>query len=200
MDDPELKGKSVTGDDEVAYNPYTTGLYVVGIVDEEIESLGIFMEDIYKKMCEKGMRTQITRNALTMMKGAIFAIGTNKLNNPEWKEHCASSLREIYHEWKNQDFTHCFQSFFRGENLPLTEEEKNILKTFYHHYDYFSGIDHHEVGKYVGALKAISGDHELKPDHCYKDDIFIERVKDFFLLLKKIASLSKQEQKNNGPN
>lgn len=93
--DPILKDKSVgLNDNKGISSPYTQGLYALNLSNDEVEKIGTFINEFYEKI-----NRNITRNALTMFKGAVFAVGTRELDNPEWKEHCASSLREIFHAW-----------------------------------------------------------------------------------------------------
>ncbi len=173
-------------------DPFTEGLFLVGVTNEQIDFWGLFLNDFYQKIRHKYER-QVTRNALTMLKGAIFAIGT-KEKNPEWKEHCASSLREIFHEWSNinnggleSDFVYFYKD--KG-NKKLTDGEKGIFKRFKLHYQYFSGIDHHNASTIMDSLQNLLNNQSLKLEDCYKNEIFIERVKEFFSILNKIISFS----------
>ena len=199
MNDPELKYKSTAGANESASEKqfiFTEGLDALNLVEEQIDSYGLFVNKFYEKV-ETQHKKQITRNALTMMKGAVFAIGTRSLGNPEWKEHCASSLREIFHEWGGiQEFTNDFAGIVR-KNIGLAEHESNNLKSLWNLYAYFSGIDHHEASKVLRSLKNFLNDASLKPEDCYKDGVFIDRVKDFFSILSHIIAVPGQGKKES---
>ena len=132
---------------------------------------------------------QVTRNALTMLQGAIFALGSKK-ENVEWKEHCASSLREIVHEWhgNGQDFCGEFREFF--PNSPKATDTE-AYKNFKSYYGYFSGIGHHNASGIMGSLQNLKKDSTLKLEDCYKDDVFLESVKGFFTVVFEVIEFSK---------
>lgn len=197
QEDPELKNKSVS-DKSVSpiQEPFTEGLYIVGLTREQIEAFGLFINDFYEKKRARYKSQQVTRNASTMIQGAIFALGTKALNNPEWKEHCASSLREIFHEWDDQGkIPSDFVLFYRNRGDGLTQEESDIFRDFRHHYKYFSGIDHHEASGIMSSLMALLKNNSLKLEDCYKDELFLARVKGFFLNLNDIFEMSKKLEK-----
>ncbi|MFH2069118.1 MAG: hypothetical protein ABII89_06640 [Candidatus Omnitrophota bacterium] len=192
--DPELIGRTVLGDSISSdYDPFTNGLYIVGLTREQLESFGLFLNELYQKLREKEPRRQVTRNALTMLRGAIFALGTQKLKNPEWKEHCATSLREIFHEWEQGRVESDFCLFYKNSGEKLTEKESDTFRGFRLHYEYFTGIDHHNASTILGSLITLLKDNTLKLEDCYKDEVFIERVKDFFSKLTDIISFSRKK-------
>lgn len=166
------------------------GLYLAGLDDKQLNLLGIFFNEIYEKIRNKPRSRQITRNALTMFQGAIFALGSKKDGNIEWKEHCASSLREIIHEWEGVgiDFAGEFREFY--PNSPKAAETE-VYKNFKHCYGYFSGIGHHNASGIMGSLSSLRKDSNLKLEDCYQDEIFLETVKKFFSLIFEIVGFSK---------
>lgn len=193
--DQELKGKSALSDGISSDNdPFSNGLYMAELTKEQVEASGSFMNELYQKVRDKYNR-QVTRNALTMFRGAMFALGTQKLKNPEWKEQCASSLREALHEWKEGLINADFVLFYRNEGEKLTTEESETFKELNFHYQYFSGIDHHNASKIQASLIALLKDNSLKLEDCYKDEIFIKRVKTFFSNLSKVMDFSKKNTK-----
>lgn len=190
--DPILKEKGVSVDNQ---SPFADGLYIVGLTSEQIEIFGLFFHNLYDKMRDKYRPRQITRNPLTMLQGAIFALGTKALNNPEWKEHCATSLREILHEWNGSGkFEADFISFYRDQDNPLTSEEKAIFKEFRLRYQYFSGIDHHEESGIMGSTIALLKDSSLKPEDIHDNKIFLDQVKGFFSNLTRIIEFSEEKK------
>jgi len=199
MQDPELKDKSVLrGGASSEQDSFTEGLYVTGLTKEQIETFGSFFNDLYKKMRVQYRPRQITRNALTMLQGAIFALGTKALKNPEWKEHCASSLREILHEWNGLgNFQSDFVLFYRNRGESLSPDESRVFKEFWLHYQYFSGIDHHEASGIMGSLISLLKDSSLKLEDCYNDEAFLKRVKEFFSNLSDIIEFSKKKKTNS---
>lgn len=193
--DPLLENKSLQKDIvSVELDLFSDGLLIIGLSNDQINSLGSFINSLYQRVRDEH-KLQVTRNGLTMLQGAIFAVGTKKLKNPEWKEHCASSLREIFHEWKEGDLSSDFILFYKKKGEKLTTEESDNFREFRLHYYYFSGIDHHNASMIQNSLINILKDNSLKLEDCYKDEIFIDRVKDFFLKLSKIFEFSNYYKK-----
>lgn len=197
MDNPKdpLLEKIISSEkySQTSLNPFEEGLYIVGLTNEQIDIFGSFINEIYFKI-EKihgRQNRQITRNGLTMLRGAIFAIGTRKMNNIEWKEHCASSLREIFHEWKNSDFRSEFILIYKNTGENLSDDESGLFELFKLHYNYFSGIDHHNASKIMWSLRQMFQDESLKLPDCYNDEVFIGRVKSFFNVLKAIMGIAR---------
>ncbi len=175
-------------------NPFTEGLFIVSLAKDQVDSFGSFINSLYQKVRDHHSR-QITRNGLTMLRGAIFAIGTRKLSNPEWKEHCASSLREVFHEWNEGQLESDFVIFYKNKGNKLTPEESENFREFRLHYQYFSGIDHHNASTILSSLTSILKNNTLKLEDCYKDEVFIERIKDFFQRLSRIIEFSNNSTK-----
>lgn len=186
--DNELIGKGISVDG-TNVDPFTDGLYLLGINKDQVKNLGIFVNDLYQKIRD-ARNKQVTRNAVTMLQGAVFAVGTKKQNNPEWKEHSASSLREIFHEWSEGQLESDFVNFFKNKGEKLATNEAETFKEFRQHYQYFTGIDHHNASTIQGSLISLLKDNTLKLEDCYKDEIFIERVKTFFLRLSEIQGFT----------
>ncbi len=172
-------------------NIYEEGLYVLEINNSQIETCGKFVNNFYK-IKSKREKIEITRNALTMMKGAVFAVGAREYQNIEWKEHAASSLREVFHEWTNGDLAGDFNKYYI-DNTRLTNEQKLLLKTLRQQYQFFSGIAHHSHTKILHSMQALKGDVNLKYDNCIDDNLFIMEIKKFF---KNIITLLSFVEKN----
>lgn len=169
-------------------NPFSEGLFVAGRTKEQIESYGLFFNNLYIEIGS-------TRNALTMLQGAIFALGAKKLNNPEWKEHCAGSLREIIHEWKGSGgFQSDFNKHLRNKDNRLTQEEKEVFRELQIQYQYFSGIHHHDAAGIMGSLHSLLKGNSLKLEDCYCDEVFLGQVKKFFSNIEKIIGFSESEK------
>ncbi|HEY4499087.1 MAG TPA: hypothetical protein VJH94_03430 [Candidatus Paceibacterota bacterium] len=188
---PDSEPKAFGGTDSNRLDPLTEGLYVAGISKEQLQLYGAFYNDLYQKVRDKYRPRQVTRNALTMLQGAIFALGTQKLNNPEWQEHCASSLREILHEWNGSGkFENDYKEFYPD---GWRDEDSATFRELRLHYQYFSGIDHHEASGVLGSLIALLNDSTLKIEDCYKTDIFIIRVQKFLQNTSDIVEFSKRK-------
>jgi hypothetical protein len=167
---------------------YKKGLDLLDVNNTAVEEAAEFVEDLYEKIRNRHGR-QVTRTATTMFQGSIFALGTSIYPNPEWKEHASSSLREIFHEWSSGDISSDFSNFYRSDGVKLTLEEKDIFRELRSHYQYFSGIDHHDASKIKSSLMSILNDQSLKLEDCLAKDVFIGRVNRFFELIKIIIEL-----------
>ncbi len=175
-------------------DPLARGLYTLGLERRQVDTYGGFFNSFYLEV-EKRRERQITRSAHTMLLGAVFAVGTKYQNNPEWKEHCSSSLREIFHEWSGPDeFRRDLVSVYNHSNAKggLATDEEDSLTSFWLLYRYFSSIDHHQASGILHALRAFLRDSSLKIEDCVNDDIFIERAKDFFSHLSRISEIAKK--------
>lgn len=194
MLDPELEGKSVALDTQPSTEiELGNGLEILGLAEEQIEQYGIFINEFYDLLRDDDRGQQITRNGLTMLRGAIFAVGSRLRSNPEWKEHCATSLREIFHQWNGlANFQSDLNKYYRKkENLSV--DEKDIVRKFWVIYRYFCGVDHHNASSIMGSLQSLHNDSSLKLEDCYHDEIFIKTAKDFFSTLSQIIDIARKE-------
>jgi len=163
--------------------PYEEGLALVGVTNGEIEYIGNNIEKFFQTINSKKNRS-INRNPITMLKGAIFAVGTRRLNNPEFKEHCSSSLREIFHVWRSgklNGLQNDYRDFYASPNENINDK----LRELWDYYELFSGIDHHEQENWRRALEVIKKE-ATKHTTGLNDEEFIELVKRFFILLREI--------------
>lgn len=192
FEDKEISGKATGGLVSTISDPITDGLDAVDITLEQLESYGDFLNDLYEKIRKKHGK-DVTRNPHTMLKGALFAIGTEKQNNPEWREHCASSLREIFHEWNGGDVSSDFALFFRNKK-PLSQEEKDAARELKTLYEYFTGIDHHNASTTMQSSIYLKKDRSLKWGDCVEKDFFIDMVKMLFTAIARIIALSTKVQ------
>ena len=191
FDDPQLVGKSVSFLDQTqAYSSYGEGLRILELSEENVEKYCNFMSDFYARRRAEYPDKQVTRTASTMIRGSIFVFFSEKIQNPEWQEHCSSSLREVFHEWKIlEELSKDFVKFYKSGS-PLSDDEKKVFREFKLHYDYFCGIDHHNASTTLNSLTAILGNNSLKLKECYLKSIFIDRVKHYFHLLDEIIDIS----------
>jgi hypothetical protein len=179
----EIEYRKQPGGIEIKELPYEKGLKILELDNKEVEKIGKNINDFFQKINEKRNKS-IDRNAITMLKGAIFAIGTKDLNNPEFKEHCSSSLREIFNVWKDSQLNglqNDYRDFYKKNITNINDE----LKELWNYYKFFSGIDHHDHNMWRYALGVIKKE-ETKHTTGLSDDEFIELVKNFFILLKEI--------------
>jgi hypothetical protein len=175
---------------EIKELPYEKGLRILGLDKIEVEKIGKNINDFFQKISKKRNRS-INRDAVIMFKGAIFAIGTKDLNNPEFKEHCSSSLREIFHVWRKSGkligLQKDYKYFYKNENTN-TININDKLKELWYYYDLFTGIVHHESERWryaFASIKKTSIEYTSELNEL-NDNEFIELVKNFFILLKEI--------------
>lgn len=89
MEEDPLLQKGVSP--EIGKNdPIKEGLQVVGLDENVI----IYLGERFKQVFDTNGSS---RNGLSMLRGAMFALGSQD-GNPEWREHCAGSLRELLNE------------------------------------------------------------------------------------------------------
>ena len=190
MEDPLIPGGLGESQD-----PFTNGLFIAGLTEDQLKAYGLFMLDFYERLSKKKL---ITRNAYNLINGAIFALGTERLNNIEWKQHCASSLREIVLPWDGDGQLIC--DFIEVYKIQKTNEAKPLLKRIYLLYKFFTGINHHEPFTVDSTVRAIKGDPSLQTSYCHQDGVFIENIKEFFVNYSRMIELSMQGDSPYEPN
>ncbi len=123
------------------------------------------------------------RNAASLLSGAFFAI-SSEATNPEWREHCASSLRELFHGWSGGRAGSISEAFNLAKGKALDFPSMRYKSDFYNrmatYYDYFSEKCHHGHGESVRKLRLIHADDGIKLE---EDDIFIKTVAKFLFEL-----------------
>ncbi len=194
MPDPEPLAFSVS--DTIGQDPFNNGLFIAGITNDQLRLAGDFFNDLYEKIRTRTRSPrQVTRNALTMLMGAMHALGSKDSKNVEWKEQCSSSLREVLHEWEGNG--HEFASEFREyyPNSPKSNETETYKQAKLY-YQYFSGIGHHNASGILSSLSALKKSSTLKLEDCYQDDVFIETVKGFFICVSEVIEYSKRPAPN----
>lgn len=186
--DPEINDKGLDANNVDEIDILSHGQLILQISALESEQIGAKWNNFYSVVQTKRNR-QVTRNAATMIQGAIFAVGSVRVNNLEWKEHCASSLREIVHEWSGlEQLKIDFQLVFRHPN-KLSEDDRLVLSEIYEHYKYFSSVAHHEASNAMQSLQHILKDQSIKIDQALSQEMFISRTKYFFELLKYVPQV-----------
>lgn len=126
------------------------------------------------------------RNGASMLRGALFALSSRPMKNPEWREHAASSFREILHEWRTGagSISTAFCKAFKPGNdaFPNMSTHGNEYKRLSCFYDYFSEICHHNATNILYRLQALYG-----PDIKAGDDtseMFLRAAGDFIREMK----------------
>lgn len=174
---------------------YEEGLNILELTDDQIKSYGDFLMDFYKKIYFGSKRTDgTTKNPYNMLKGIIFAVGSKEFNNPDWKRHAASSLREIIYVWKilKRDIRNDFSNFYKNGN-KLSADESDILNTILGHYEYFSAVHHNNEVGIVNSLRNLEKDSSLEINDCLREDIFLKWIKNFFENISMLISFVGKE-------
>lgn len=165
--------------EEKILDPLSDGLLTLHLNEEVITYLGKIFKEIFEK-------NKSSRNGLTMLKGAIFSIGTRKQNNPEWREHCAGSLRELVHECRgigkiSKWFCNTFKE--KHSNFPNSSKARDEYARIDGFYKYFSEIHHHNAVYIIQRLQFLYGGEVKVGDD--NDEMFLQAVKDYIELLFK---------------
>lgn len=161
----------------------------ISFSQENIKRIGDFFNKVFKKK-------QSGRNGFTMLQGAIFALGTRELENPEWMEHCASSLRELFHEWDgvsdkiNSAFLDAFST--THHNLPKNKVEPEMYRKLHSYYLYFSSLCHHNKNDCVYSLRELFGE-DVKDN---TEELFLQAVRDYLILLNDFEGRSNADGSN----
>jgi len=191
--DPILKGEEKAG--KLTSEPEELSTY------EEIIKSGYYELDIEPKTIERMgetfnqlfIKNKIERNGLTYLKGVVFALGSKRYN-PEWREHCASSLRELFHHWGGDDgkistaFNTAFRSFSRDDKFTSKDDSfpnsKNstIYFRFRLFYNFFSSVCHHNIFGMTKNYRLLYGEDVKGND--ISEAQFIKVVRDFINEIK----------------
>lgn len=193
MDDLQPAGGiSISPSGTTASASSSDGLVLAGLTNEQLQLAGSFFNNLYEKVRTRARSSrQVTRNASTMLTGAMFALASKDTNNIEWKEHCSSSLREVLHEWEGNghDFASEFREYYPNSPKSTETETYKQIKLYY---QYFSGIAHHNASGILSALSALKKSSTLKLEDCYQDAVYVETVKGFFICVSEVISYSNQ--------
>ncbi|MFA6193477.1 MAG: hypothetical protein WC726_01250 [Parcubacteria group bacterium] len=141
-----------------------------------IDFIGEFFNKVF-------VTVKSSRNGLTMLNGAIFSLGSEKFENKEWREHCAASLRELFHHWKGNPglISEAFNKM--DPNIPTINSDRGIHEIEYKrmklYYDYFSEICHHQSAFIILKLRNLYGE-EIKTGED-NEKMFLKVVRDFLV-------------------
>lgn len=186
QEDTVLAQEKSASADEETIDPIKEGLAILGIDRKNIVYIGKIFKEIFKQ-------NGSSRNGLSMLNGALYALGS-KTNDPEWREHCAGSLRELIHECRGPgQISAWFCKTFKDKNVDFPNSTTGFddyaqIDGFY---NYFSEIHHHNSLYIIQRLQFLYGDHIKVGDD--SQEMFIRAVKDF---IKKLHSFFKKHIKS----
>lgn len=170
--DPILEGKSISGDSTASdLSPTLESVYrTIGTNEEIIDEIGDKFNLAYKK-------EGCARNGITYLHGAIFAVGSSGQGNLEWREHSASSLRELFHQWKSDGKISSAFNLAFPKKVPNMKTDPDVYRRFKIYYEYFSAICHHDVVGETHSLRQLYSTKTKGSDN--HEEIFIKMVNNF---------------------
>jgi hypothetical protein len=148
------------------------GLTALSLQKDVIDYLGERFKTIFEK-------NNSSRNGSSMLNGAMYALGSRGLD-PEWREHCAGSLRELIHECSGDSkICNWFCNAFKEKNndFPDTSTHRIFYAQINDFYDYFSEIHHHNSLHIIQRLQSLYGSQIKVGDDT--PEMFVRVVKDF---------------------
>ncbi len=170
----EQKGYDTAG---TVFSDRQKALALLEIIEDDVVFLGAVFEKIYRK-------NKSSRNAQSMINGAIFAVTSRNNGNPEWREHCAGSLRELLDECSDPGkmstwFCDTFNNHGgRTAGFPSYTSNPDAYKKLGKFYDYFSEIHHHSAREILERLQDIYGRENIKTGSD-SEETFTRAAKDY---------------------
>lgn len=151
----------------------------------EVEEIIVFFQSVFDNNSNG-------RTSQSLMRGAFFALISENQGNLEWEEHCASSLREFFHEWKGSAgaISSAFNEVKKGgaNNFPNMSNNRELYERKRIYYEYFSAKCHHEHDNAVRHLRSLHSNQKLKQDspELFKKTVtmFLTEMNDFIRLTK----------------
>jgi hypothetical protein len=189
-EDPILAEKKVLPVTSSPDDYYSIGLKLGEISDKEIDLLSRFVQGLYAS-AGTVYKINISRDAGSHLKGAIFALGTSQSgDNKDWRGHTASSLREMVYVWNgNCNFFESFKkiddTYFNALDQAKKDSCEQICKKIKSYYGYFSGITHQDFNSICFKYKELeSGAIYTNYEDCIKKEVFVDQVVKFLRDIK----------------
>jgi hypothetical protein len=193
MEDPSLKNQQQISIQSNQLTISSDGLAIISISEDQI----IFVGQKFNKIFNNKKKA---RNVITMLQSAVFSLSSKNAENPGWREHCSSSLRELLDEWSGDGGKICtaFNDVFKTDNasFPSTKTHQQEYKTLQEYYGYFSDICHYNATGVLQHLQFLL-DETAKPGDDTPEN-FIKVVKNFIIFL--FNFFSTHVKNNNGSN
>lgn len=155
---------------------FKDGLSMVNLSQEQVDFVGRKFTEIFEQI-------KSSRNGLVMARGSIFALGSKGYGNEEWREHTASSMRELLHKWKTNigHLAADFKITYISKNanfLTIENDSEGYYTKMIAYYSYLSCICHHEANDIVICARKLDG--ELKKSGQDSEEDFLSKVEDFY--------------------
>ena len=193
MDDVVPKGISTS--ENKADFLVDEGLQVIDLTQAQLEEVSTFYNDMYLSQKVLNPRKEISNDTKRHVGGSIFALGSSKYN-PEWKEHCASSLREMMHPWKDKSMLNAYKNIYtdyNGLDQKIKDESSQLCNGLNIYYRYFSGIVHHNPTGIVSAYRDLGATPVEDYEECITDRRFVNIVQRFFTDSLKLSDFIQSE-------
>jgi hypothetical protein len=168
-EDPKTSNQKIDSD----FDFRKEGLLIIGLSNEDIGYMGSIFNEVYAK-------NNSSRNGLSMLNGALYALGTKQKKNPEWREHCAGSLRELIHECRGVGqisswFCNTFKE--KNTNFPSSSSHSDTYARIDGYYNYFSEVHHHNSLYILQRLQFLYGEDIKVGDD--SEEMFLKVAKEF---------------------
>jgi len=195
--DPILKDKKGTDlDTKAPLDFYQLGFGQLNISQSEIIKAGrlIHILSIIKleglrpdKYPEKGVTNDHHRH----LQGSIFAFGTEGYNQ-EWREHAASSLREMISGFSSSEleFNKTLSEYGNAQDPKNNEllKVESVCKKIKKYYQFFTGVTHHQQAAITNGFRQLE-ELDAENDKCLTVDSFKLVFRHFFIDMKKIIDI-----------
>ena len=193
-EDPVLKKQKGVGlTSEKTLDFYQLGLQQLGIAEEQLKQIGNLIHVLsniklnglrLSKYPEKGVTNDHHRH----LQGAIFAFGTEEVNK-EWREHAASSIREMLSIFSNsdEDFGKVMNKYRKNQKVEESDLKKieSACVKIKKYYQFFTGVTHHQQAAITNGFRQLE-DPNTENEKCLTVENFKLVFKHFFVDMKKI--------------
>jgi len=162
---------------------FKDGLSSAGISLGGVKRVYRLFSELYLVTQNKNKKGKpITNDAPRHVRGAVFALGSEGLND-EWKEHTASSLREMLHPWKDLRVVATYAKQLCDESQLSSKEKtelERICNRLYTYYEYFSCIVHHEPAGICFKYRELTNETLGSYEECITSEKFKLVVATYF--------------------
>lgn len=162
----------------------------LGLNGKNVKFLSEKLQQIYQNV-------GLSKTSSTMIDGAIFALASSYTKeNPEWREHCAGSLRGLVDKWRDAGaISTAFCKTFNNKSAsvcPNLETHANQYKQLINSFNYFSEIHHHDSVNILAKIKVLKGNNMKTGSDT--DELFIEIAKEYLeVLINLLTEATKHE-------
>lgn len=193
QEDPIFGGNRIDLEEKKPLDFYQTGLKLLDITEDQLVQIGSLIHKLSNiklsglrpsKYPEKGVSNDHHRH----LQGAVFAFGSEGYNK-EWREHTASSIREMLSIFSSddEDFNKTINELGKDQE-PALEELKKVeyaCRKIKKYYQFFTGVTHHQPDAITNCFRQLE-DHNAENEICLSAESFKIVSSHFFIDMKKI--------------